>query len=117
LEKKPFVEIWGSGSPLREFLHSDDLADACYFLMQNYSEAEFINVGYGEDLSIKDLALLIKDLVGYSGELKFDASKPDGTPRKLMDNSKLRALGWQPKIDLKTGITRILKEKFNLEIA
>jgi GDP-L-fucose synthase len=116
-ENKPSVEIWGTGSPLREFLHTDDLADACYFLMQNYHEAEFINVGYGEDLSIKDLALLIKELVDYQGNLKFDASKPDGTPRKLMDNCKLRAMGWQPKIDLRTGIKQILQSKFNLETA
>lgn len=111
-ENKPSVEVWGTGSPLREFLYSDDLAEACYFLMQNYDEKEFINIGVGEDISIKDLALLIKKLVGYEGELKFDTSKPDGTPRKLMDVSKIKNLGWEAKTSLEEGITQILKDKF-----
>jgi GDP-L-fucose synthase len=98
------VVIWGSGTPKREFLFADDLADACYFLMQNYNEPNLINIGTGEDLTIKDLALLIKDTVGYDGALAFDSSKPDGTPRKLMDVSKLHALGWKHKIDLKEGL-------------
>jgi GDP-L-fucose synthase len=98
------VEIWGTGSPLREFLFSDDLADACYFLMNNYDESGFINIGVGHDLSIKDLALLIKDTIGYTGELRFDTTKPDGTPRKLMDVSRLHELGWKHKIELEEGI-------------
>ena len=106
----PYVEIWGSGTPKREFLYVDDLADACYFLMQNYNEAGLINVGVGEDISILNLALLIKDIVGYTGEIKTDPTKPDGTPRKLMDVSKLKALGWQAKTDLKTGIEMVYKD-------
>lgn len=98
------VVVWGSGTPMREFLFADDLADACYFLMQNYSEPNLINIGTGHDLTIKDLALLIKEILGYEGELVFDASKPDGTPRKLMDVSKLHNLGWKHKIELKEGI-------------
>lgn len=98
------VVVWGTGSPLREFLFADDLADACVFLMENYNEPQFINIGVGEDLSIKDLALLIKDVIGYEGYLRFDTSKPDGTPRKLMDVSKLHALGWKHKTELKEGI-------------
>ena len=104
------VEIWGSGSPLREFLHVDDLADACLFLMEKYNEAGFVNVGVGMDLSIKDLAILIKDTVGFDGELTFDSSKPDGTPRKLMDVSRLHALGWVAKIELADGIKRTIDE-------
>lgn len=98
------VTIWGSGSPKREFLFADDLAEACYFLMQTYNEANLINIGTGDDLSIKELALLIKDVVGYEGELAFDATKPDGTPRKLMDVSKLHAFGWKHKVDLREGL-------------
>jgi GDP-L-fucose synthase len=104
LNKAAVVEIWGSGSPLREFMFSDDLADACYFLMMNYNEKEFINIGTGKDLSIKDLALLIKRIIGFEGDLVFDATKPDGTPRKLMDVSKLHSLGWKHKIELAEGI-------------
>lgn len=99
------VEIWGSGSPRREFLHVDDLADACHFLMQNYEESDIVNVGVGEDISIKELALLIKEVVGFEGELTFDRSKPDGTPRKLLDVGKLTALGWKARISLPEGIT------------
>ncbi|MFD0763835.1 GDP-L-fucose synthase family protein [Mucilaginibacter lutimaris] len=98
------VVIWGSGSPLREFLFADDLAEACYYLMQNFDEAGFINIGSGKEISIKDLALLIKKIVGYAGELKFDSSKPDGTPRKLMDVSKLAEKGWTYKTELEEGI-------------
>ncbi len=101
------VSIWGTGSPLREFLHVDDLAEACLFLMENYSSEKTINVGFGEDLSIKNLALMVKDVVGFSGALVFDSTKPDGTPRKLMDSSKLRALGWMPKISLADGIEKV----------
>lgn len=107
------VVIWGSGTPRREFLFSDDLADACYFLMQNYNEAGFVNVGTGEDITIKDLALLIKDIVGYQGEIIQDTSKPDGTPRKLMDVSKLNALGWKASISLEEGIKKIYEEVKN----
>jgi GDP-L-fucose synthase len=98
------VEIWGTGSPLREFLHADDLAAACVFLMKNYNEKQFVNIGTGEDISIKDVALIIKDIVGFDGELVFDTTKPDGTPRKLMDVSKLHKLGWTHKIGLKDGL-------------
>ncbi|CAM3554559.1 GDP-L-fucose synthase [Sphingobacterium prati] len=98
------VVIWGTGTPLREFLFSDDLADACVFLMNNYDEKQFVNIGIGEDLSIKDLAELIKEVIGYEGNISFDSSKPDGTPRKLMDVSKLHALGWKHKINLHEGI-------------
>ncbi|PQV62486.1 GDP-L-fucose synthase [Abditibacterium utsteinense] len=100
------VEIWGSGTPRREFLHSDDLADACLFLLENYSAPGPINVGTGEDLPIRDLALLIREIVGFDGELVFDASKPDGTPRKLMDVSKLESAGWKAKIGLHQGISQ-----------
>lgn len=98
------VTIWGTGSPYREFIHVDDVADACLFLMQNYEENEITNIGTGEELTIKDLALLIKKIVGFEGELVFDTSKPDGTPRKLSDVSKLNALGWRHKIGLEEGI-------------
>ncbi len=101
----PSVEIWGTGSPLREFMHVDDLAEACYFLMENFDDYGFVNVGTGEDISIKDLALLVKKIVGFPGELKFDESKPDGTPRKLMDVGKLNRLGFKAKINLEEGIT------------
>lgn len=98
------VVMWGSGTPEREFLFSDDLADACVFLMNNYNEKSFLNVGAGKDISIKDLAELIKDIVGYKGEIVLDSTKPDGTPKKLMDSSRLFELGWQPKITLRQGI-------------
>lgn len=100
----PFIEAWGTGKPLREFLFVDDVADACFLLMQEYNEKQFVNVGFGEDISIKDLTDLVKKVVGYQGEIRFDASKPDGTPRKLMDASKLRGMGWKPKIGLEEGI-------------
>ena len=98
------VVIWGTGSPMREFLFADDLADACYFLMENYSEPNLINIGTGEDLTIKDLALAVKETVGFEGDLVFDTSKPDGTPRKLMDVSKLHSLGWKHQVELKEGL-------------
>lgn len=100
----PSVIIWGTGSPKREFLFADDLADACYYLMQNYNEPGLVNIGTGEDLSIKDLAMMIKEIVGYEGEIGFDISKPDGTPRKLMDVSKLNAKGWKYHTTLEDGI-------------
>jgi GDP-L-fucose synthase len=113
------VEIWGSGSPKREFLHVDDLADACYQLMQDYEGEEWLNVGTGEDISIKDLALMIKEVVGFEGELRFDSSKPDGTPRKLMDVSKLHNFGWKHRIELKEGIRSVYEEvkKMDFEMA
>lgn len=98
------VVIWGTGSPMREFLFADDLADACYYLMENYNEPNLINIGTGEDLTIKDLALAIKKTVGFEGELVFDTSKPDGTPRKLMDVSKLHNLGWKHQVELEEGL-------------
>lgn len=104
------VTIWGTGKPLREFLHADDLADACYFLMQTYSESGLVNIGVGEDVSIKEMADIIKKTVGYEGELQFDTSKPDGTPRKLMDISKLHALGWKAKISLEDGIGMVYED-------
>lgn len=109
----PHIEMWGSGSPLREFLHADDLADACYFLMQHYNDADFVNIGTGTDISIKELTLLIKDIVGYKGEIIHDISKPDGTPRKLMDVSKLHSLGWKHSISLPEGIKKVYDEVKN----
>lgn len=107
VQDKPEVEIWGTGSPKREFLYVDDLADACVYLMNNYNYREiepFVNIGTGKDLTIKELAELIKDIVGYKGILNFDPSKPDGTPQKLLDVSKLRALGWEAKTPLREGV-------------
>ncbi|SEW14517.1 GDP-L-fucose synthase [Chitinophaga sp. YR573] len=106
----PEVVIWGTGSPLREFLHADDMADACFHLMLNYDEEGLVNIGKGEDISIKDLALLIKDIVGYEGALTFDETKPDGTPRKLMDVAKINSLGWKAKIELSEGIKAVYDE-------
>jgi GDP-L-fucose synthase len=104
INNTPSVTIWGTGSPKREFLFADDLAEACYYLMQNYSEPNLINIGTGHDLSIKDLAILIKNTIGYEGEIDFDTTKPDGTPRKLMDVSKLHSWGWNHKIELEEGL-------------
>lgn len=106
----PFVEMWGTGTPMREFLHADDLGDACVYLMETYNGEQFVNVGSGTDLTIKDLALMIKDIVGYQGEIKHDLSKPDGTPRKLMDVSYLHSLGWKHKIELREGITQVYED-------
>lgn len=98
------VVVWGSGTPRREFLHVDDLADACLFLMERYDSGDWINVGWGEDIAIAELAQLIGQVVGFTGELRFDTSKPDGTPRKLLDVSRIRALGWAPRVPLRDGI-------------
>lgn len=98
------VEIWGTGKPRREFLHVDDLADACVLLMSHYSDSQIINVGWGQDISILELAELVADAVGFKGGIQLDSSKPDGTPRKLLDTSRLTALGWQPRISLRSGI-------------
>jgi GDP-L-fucose synthase len=110
-ESLPEVQIWGTGTPLREFLHVDDLAEACLFMMDSYDEELFLNIGTGQDLSIKDLAEMIKDIVGYEGQLRFDTTKPDGTPRKLMDVSKIKAIGWSPRISLADGIKKVYEEE------
>jgi GDP-L-fucose synthase len=107
---EPNVTIWGTGTPRREFLHVDDLADACYFLLQNYNEQGLVNIGCGIDFSIKELAEIIVAEVGYEGKLVFDTTKPDGTPRKLMDVNKINNMGWEAKISLKNGIIKTLKE-------
>lgn len=98
------ITIWGTGTPRREFLHSDDLADACVFLLENYDSPEVINIGFGEDVTIRELAETVCDVLGFRGSLVFDSSKPDGTPRKLLDSTKIAALGWKPKIPLREGI-------------
>jgi len=115
VENTPSVEIWGSGSPKREFLHVDDLAAACVFLLEDYEGTDWLNIGTGTDVSIKDLALLVKKVVGYDGELKFDSTKPDGTPRKLMNVDKIHALGWSHKIELEEGIRKVYEEVKNME--
>lgn len=112
INKEEQVVVWGTGTPLREFMHATDMADACVYLMENFNEKGFVNIGSGEEISIKDLAFLVKDIVGFDGEIVFDTTKPDGTPRKLMDNSKLTNLGWQKSIPLKEGIEAVYKEKF-----
>ena len=106
------VTVWGSGSPLREFLHATDMANACVYLMLNYNDKGFVNIGTGKEISIKDLAFLVKDIVGYNGEVVFDATKPDGTPRKLTDTTKLNSLGWKHSIELNEGIAKVYAEKF-----
>jgi GDP-L-fucose synthase len=106
VNEKPIVELWGSGTPMREFLYVDDLAEACVFLMNNYSDSSLVNVGTGKDLSILDLATMIKEIVGFSGEIKWDISKPDGTPKKLLDIRKINDLGWKAKTSLSEGIKR-----------
>ena len=106
------VVLWGSGTPKREFLHVDDLAEACIFLMENFNDYGQVNIGIGEDLSIKELAELIQKIAGHSGNISWDATKPDGTPRKLMDVSKINALGWKAKISLEEGIKKVYQEKF-----
>jgi GDP-L-fucose synthase len=104
------VEVWGSGKPMREFLHVNDLAEACVFLLESYNGDDWLNIGTGTDVTIRELAETIKDVVGFEGELKFDATKPDGTPRKLMDVSKINALGWKHKINLRQGIELVYEE-------
>jgi GDP-L-fucose synthase len=115
VSRLPTVEVWGSGKPLREFMHVDDLAEACLFLMMNYRGRDFVNVGSGEELSVRDLAYLIRDIVGIQAEIVFDVSKPDGTPRKLMDSSKLRALGWTSKIPLAKGLASVYSSMTSLK--
>lgn len=106
------VTVWGSGSPLREFLHATDMANACVYLMLHYNDRGFVNIGTGKEISIKDLAFLVKDTVGFEGEVVFDTSKPDGTPRKLTDTTKLNSLGWNHSIELREGIAKVYQEKF-----
>jgi len=113
--KTPTVTIWGTGAPKREFLFADDLAEACYYLMQNYNEPNLINIGTGHDISIKDLAILVKRIVDYQGNIDFDTTKPDGTPRKLMDVSKLHSWGWKHKIELEEGISLAYQDFLKLE--
>lgn len=117
INDEPSVTMWGTGEPKREFLHADDLADACIFLLENFNEPGFLNIGVGEDISIKDLALMIKEITGYTGEILHDLSKPDGTPRKLMDVSKLNDLGWKASIGLKEGITNVYEEFKEKQVA
>jgi GDP-L-fucose synthase len=105
---KPIVAVWGSGTPLREFLHVDDVANACLFLMNNYSDLQFVNIGSGSEISVKNLALLVKKLIGFDGDIEFDATKPDGTPRKLTDVSKLNSLGWRASIRLEDGLQEVI---------
>jgi len=106
----PSVVIWGTGTPRREFMHVDDLADACFFLLHNYNEGGHVNIGWGEDVSIKELASIVASEVGYTGTLEFDTTKPDGTPRKLLDTTKINNLGWKPSIKLQVGIRRTIAE-------
>jgi len=107
---EPTVTIWGTGTPRREFLHVDDLADACFFLLKNYDDQGLVNIGSGTDITIKDLAMMIVEEIGYQGELVFDTTKPNGTPRKLMDITKIKRIGWVPKISLKNGLKNTIKE-------
>lgn len=104
VKKELYVTIWGTGKPIREFMYVDDIVDACIFLMENYNDSEFINIGTGVEISISELAGLIREVVGFKGDIKFDVSKPDGTPRKSLDSTRLNSLGWRSKVDLKTGI-------------
>jgi len=110
INNKPEVEIWGTGQPMREFLHVEDMANACYFLMQNYNDKQFVNIGTGKDITIRELAETIMEVTGYKGKLTFNTNKPDGTPRKLLDVSKLHGLGWKHKIELKKGIEKTYKD-------
>lgn len=112
----PTVTLWGTGTPKREFLHAEDLADACVYLMDNYHEAGHVNIGVGEDISIYDLAMMIKEIVGFTGEVVWDTTKPDGTPRKLMDVNKLHSMGWEAAIPLKDGIEKVYREALEKNI-
>jgi len=116
LNNEPFVTIWGTGEPKREFLHVDDVADACVFLMENYDDSGLVNVGFGKDITILELAKLIAEIAGYTGEIHTDLSKPDGTPRKLMDVSKINAMGWKARISLEDGI-RMVYEEYQTKLA
>ncbi|HKP32617.1 MAG TPA: GDP-L-fucose synthase [Chitinophagaceae bacterium] len=116
VNNEPYVVLWGTGKPRREFLHADDLADACYFLMKNYNEPGLVNIGTGTDLEIGELALLIKKIVGYEGSIEHDLTKPDGTPRKLLDVSKLNNLGWKASISLEDGLRSVYSEFIQLPV-
>jgi GDP-L-fucose synthase len=111
---QPYVIIWGTGNPKREFLHVDDLAEACYYLIINYDEPGLINIGSGQEITIRDLAFLIAEIIQFKGEIKFDFTKPDGTPRKLLDSNKLNKIGWSSKIDLRSGIQNAINEVYDL---
>ncbi len=115
IKNKPQVELWGTGAPLREFMHADDMAAACVYLMQTYNEEAFVNIGVGNDVTIKQLAETIKDIVGYSGSISWNTDKPNGTPRKLMDVSRLHALGWRHRYELFEGITDTYQDFLNKE--
>jgi GDP-L-fucose synthase len=115
MNKSGHVELWGSGSPFREFMYVDDLGDACFFLMNNYNDKLFVNAGTGEEIMIRDLAFVVKEVIGFEGEIRFDTSKPDGTPRKLMDSSLIHAMGWKHKISLKDGL-KLAYQHFLTEI-
>ncbi|MVM33333.1 NAD-dependent epimerase/dehydratase family protein [Spirosoma sp. HMF4905] len=110
INNQPTVEVWGTGSPMREFLHADDLADACFFLMEHYNGELFVNIGTGEDVTIREVAELIKEIVGFEGELRWNTDKPDGTPRKLMDVSRLHSMGWKHTTELKQGLERTYQD-------
>ncbi|MBD2699691.1 GDP-L-fucose synthase [Spirosoma sp. BT702] len=110
INDQPSVEVWGTGSPRREFLHADDLADACFYLMQHYSDESFVNIGTGEDVTIRELAELVKETIGFEGELRWNTEKPDGTPRKLMDVSRLHSMGWKHTTELKEGIEQTYQD-------
>ncbi|WP_460980346.1 GDP-L-fucose synthase [Spirosoma fluminis] len=113
---QPSVEVWGTGSPRREFLHANDLADACFFLMENYNGELFVNIGTGEDVTIRELAEMVQEAVGYEGELRWNTDKPDGTPRKLMDVSRLHSMGWRHTTDLKAGIHQTYQDFLTNEV-
>lgn len=117
IQNLPSVMVWGSGLPKREFLFADDLASACFYLMQNYSEAGFINIGSGIELSIKELALLVKQIIGYQGDIHFDTTKPDGTPRKIMDVSKLHSKGWKHTVELAEGIQMAYQDFLSKQVS
>jgi GDP-L-fucose synthase len=110
------VTVWGTGTPLREFLHASDMANACVYLMQHYNDKGFVNIGTGKEISIKDLAYLVKEITGFEGEVVFDTTKPDGTPRKLTDTTKLNGLGWKHSIELREGILRVYNDKFLTQV-
>jgi len=110
ISNAPSVTVWGTGTPRREFLYADDFADACVFVLKNYSDAQFINIGYGEDTTIADFARTVADVVGFRGEILFDHSKPDGMPKKLLDVSRLAALGWKPKVSLREGLSKAYED-------
>ena len=114
IKEQKLVKLWGTGNPVREFIYADDVAEACLFLMKNYNSSEIINIGSGEEISIKNLAYRIKDIIGYHGEITFDTSMPDGAPRKVLDGSKLKNIGWEAKTSLQEGIRKTYQWYLNL---